>query len=314
MVGVTGALSSLQYKEESSFKTVNAADTAKVFGRGQKLSSVNIKQNLELIYELGQRTAAKGVFKQFEGTLSAEWILANPWFLRFLMGTLTTTQNDPVAGLHKHAYTKANTLPTMQIEAGIDLSTDVVRKFSGCVLNSITLSGAVNDLIKVRGDFMFAKEETTGTTFTSATVDSFDPFTFEHATLELPDGTVIAEVQSVELTVTNNVQMIWGLGDKEATAFVPQALDLSGRINVTFKNATILDYVKNRAEIADMELLIQNQGTDTTSTRRFKFVGTGILFDEHSTGYEPNVLILEDVPIRMREITITAYNATTAEP
>lgn len=305
MVGVTGANASLQYKSETAFKTVNGSDTAKVFGRGQKLASVSIKQNLELIYELGNRIAQKGVFKQFEGSASAEWILANPWWLRFLCGKRATTGSSP----YTHVYTISKTLPTMQIESGLDLATDVVRKFSGCALNSVTLSGAVNDLIKVRGDFLFAKEETTGTSFTAATVDTFEPFTFEHATLELPDGTVIAEVQSVELTIANNIQMIWGLGNKEAVAFVPQALDATGRLNVTFKSATILDYVKNRTEIANLELKITN-GLAGANERSFSFVGTGILFDEHSTAYEPNVLVLEDVPLRIRDLTITVINNT----
>jgi len=322
MAGITGAFGSLQYKQESALKTVHGADVAKTFGRGQKLSNINIKQNLELIYELGVRTAQKGVFKQFEGTLSAEWVLANPWWLRYLFGKRVTTGVGP----YTHTYSKSNSLASIQVEAGLDLATDVVRKFSGCVLNSITITAAINELAKVRGDFMFAKEEVTGTTFTSPIVDSFEPFSFTHATLELPDGTVIAEVQSSELTIANNVQMIWGLGDPEAVGFVPQALDITGRLNVTFKNATILDYVKNRTEIASLALKFAN-GEAGASERSFDFIGDGVLFDEHSTALEPNVLVMEDVPLRLREATcvvvnnspatsttVEGYNATNPEP
>lgn len=377
MVGVTGAYGSLQYKSETSFKTVDTSDTAKVYGRGQKITSLNIKQNLELIYELGVRTAQKGVFKQFEGTLTVEWILANPWFLRYLLGTAA----DAGGPSYTHTYTKANTLPTAQIKVGVDFATDVVRKFAGVVLNTVTMTASVNELLKVRGEFMFAKEYVpvapagtvavtsgsaivtgTGTNFTQvfevgdyievgvlaklaiitvtddthltcasnfgttvsaqtykiampdAIVDSYDPFSFEHATLELPNGTTIAEVQSFEFTINNNVQMIWGLGNKEAVAFVPQALELTGRLNVTFQSSAILDYVKNRAEITNLKLTITNSASGT-SLRSFVIQGTGILFDEHSTTLEPNVLIMQDVPIRIRDITnIVATDATATEP
>ncbi|MCS7136737.1 MAG: phage tail tube protein [Candidatus Caldarchaeum sp.] len=303
MTARTGAFAYLRYGWESTFKTA-ATTRDKVFGRGQRISSLTRRENPELLYELGGRIAQASAFKQFEGAVSVEWILSNPWFLRGVMGQVTTTGSGP----YTHTFTKTNLPQSMTLEVGATLSgSNVVRTLSGCVFSSVAISASVGELVRVRGEIMYASEAV-GTTAASPLVDTFEPFVFTHATLEIPQGTVIAEVQSFDLTINNNALMVYGLGGREPVSAVWQAFDASGSLSVTMKNATFLNYL--RSEVGNGRLVVSS-GANNSIT----FNLSGLTFGEHSVSVEPNALVVENLPIQIRDIpSIVAINNVATAP
>ena len=306
MSGRTGAYGYILYGWEDSFG--NGASTRdKVFGRAQRITGITRRENPEPIYELYQRTVDDWFLRNFEGRVSLEWILANPWIFKAVMGSVSTTGTGP----YTHTFTKAKSLVSMEIENGFEgASANVVRYFRGAVVDSLTLTATVGDAVRVRADIAYFKE-TIGTTLGTATIDSFDPFTFAHATLELPDGTVLAEVQTFELTIANNVLGLYGLGSRYAVGAIPRALDLSGRITITMKDSTLLGYLG--VEQDDIEFKVTN-GLTGADERTITFKGTGVMIGEHGTSMEPNELVLEDLAFRIRELTIEAINNTSSVP
>lgn len=306
MSGRTGAYGYILYGWEDSF--IEGATTRdKVFGRGQRITGVTRRENPEPIYELYQRTVDNWFLRNFEGRVGLEWILANPWFFKAVMGSVSTSGSSP----YTHTFTKAKSLVSMEIEDGLEASdANVVRFYRGAVVDSITLTATVGDAIRARADVLYFKE-TLGTTLGTPTIDSFDPFTFANATLELPDGTVLAEVQTFELTITNNVLGLYGLGSRYAVGAIPRALDLSGRMTITMKDATLLGYLG--VEQDDIEFKVTN-GETGADERTITFKGTGVMIGEHGTSMEPNELVLEDLAFRIRELTIEAINNTSTVP
>lgn len=306
MTGETGAKSYLLYGWETTFR--NGSSTRdKVFGRGQRVTGVNRRENLDMVYELYYREPQTGIYKQTEGTIAVEWILANPWFLKAVMGQTTPSGSGPYA----HTFTKTKDLVSMEIEIGHEVGSNVVRKFRGAVFNSVTLTGAVGDTVRTRADIMFFEEATPGTTMGTPAVDSFDPFAFQHATLEIPSGTPIGEVQSFELTITNNALGVFGLGSEKAVQVIPQAFDVRGRMSTTLKNSTFINNL--RSSSATLKFIVTN-GLSGQNERSITFTGTGVFYPEQSTTYEPNTLVLEDVPVFIRDLEVVAVNNTPTCP
>jgi len=306
MSGRTGAYGYVLYGWEDSFG--NGATTRdKVFGRGQRITGVTRRENPEPIYELNERTVSSWFLRNFEGRVGLEWILANPWIFKAVMGSVSTSGSSP----YTHTFTKAKQLVSIEIEDGLEAaSANVVRFYRGAVVDSITLTATVGDAIRARADVLYFKE-TIGTTLGTPAVDSFDPFTFANATLELPDGTVLAEVQTFELTIANNALGLYGLGSRYAVGAIPRALDLSGRITITMKDSTLLGYLGSEQD--DIEFKVTN-GETGADERTITFKGTGVMIGEHGSSKEPNEIVMEDLTFRIRELTIEAINNTSSVP
>jgi hypothetical protein len=303
MTARTGAFAYAKYGWESTFKG-GATTRDKVFGRGQRVSSITRNENPEKVYELGDRPAKLIVYKGFEGSASFDFFVSNPWIFRAVMGNVSTTGTGP----YTHTYTVAKLPPSMEIEVGFQGSGgNVVRLLRGAVASTFSLTASVNEIVRGRMDVLYADEVIT-TTLGSAIVDVFEPFTFAHGTLEVPVGNVIAEVQSFDMTIANNALLVWGLGDIKASSAVWQAFDPTGRISVTMKDASFL----NRLRTTDTNgRLVLNFNPNHQIIFNFDGVGYG----EHTVGYEPNALVVEEVPILLRSLTsIQAINNVATHP
>jgi hypothetical protein len=303
MTARTGAFAYARYGWESTFKA-GAATRDKVFGRGQRVSSITRNENPEKVYELGARPAPLIVYKAFEGSASFDFFVSNPWLFKAVMGNVSTTGTGP----YTHTYTVAKLPVTMEIEVGFQGSGgNVVRLLRGAVTNTFTLTAAVNEIVRGRLDVLYADEVVT-TTLGSAIVDSFEPFTFAHGTLEIPAGTVVAEVQSFDITIANNAMLVWGLGDIKASSAVWQAFDPTGRISVTMKDSSFLN--KLRTTEATGRLVL-----DFSPNHRIILNFDGVGFGEHTVGFEPNALVVEEVPILLRSLAnIQAINNVATHP
>ncbi|MEM1800931.1 MAG: phage tail tube protein [Desulfurococcaceae archaeon] len=299
----TGAFAYLKYGWESSFKG-GASTKDKVFGRGQRITSLTRRENPELIPELGDRIYYSSAFKQFEGTISLEWILSNPWFFKGILGSVTTSGTGP----YTHTYSVTKLPQSMSLEVGIQASGgNVVRTLDGAIFTSATITSAVGELVRVRADLLYAKE-TVGTNLGSALVDTFPPLVFHHATLEVPSGNTIGEVQSFDLTINNNGLLIYGLGDRYAVSGMWQALDVAGTISVTLKDATFLNYLASEIPSAKLKIYL-------SSSNSIEINMANVVFGEHSVTIEPNALIVESLPIQVRSIqSVVATNNTPIHP
>ena len=101
----TGALTSLHFGWERYWTGTawdgeygTAVTCDKVFGQGQKISSLERNNNLEVIYALGQRGGVVAQEKQFAGSISIEASLANPYIFRAVLGNGGTVRGASGGG------------------------------------------------------------------------------------------------------------------------------------------------------------------------------------------------------------------------
>ncbi len=186
-----------------------------------------------------------------------------------------------------------------------------------------TITARINELVRVRLDMLYATEKE-GVAVDTDVQEDFEPYTFANGSLEFPNGTTISDIQEVELTINNNLEMVYGLGSRVGQQLVPKNRAYSSRISRPFEDAaTFLETFYGQgtgpltntevAETATMELVCTNSGAGAAE-RSIDFLFTGVKIDEHNMPQDPTALIVEDLPVLMRSLTVTATNETESSP
>lgn len=310
-------ISFVHYGWETTFGTATTTSD-KTFGHGIRVTTLNRKNNIEPLFTCGARNAQKLIAKKFEGAATIEFALANPWWFRAVMGTVTSTGTNPTT----HTFTETDTIPSITIANEVSTDTASIAKLLGCKVVNCVITAAVGEIARGRLDFVYANESHSATT-TSQVSESLDVFTFAHGALELPNGTTIAEVQNAEITIANNPEMMWGLGSRLGQQCPVKNREYSARATIAMEaSATLLEKLYGGAsgpeatdvdETATMELVFDN-GQTSANQRQISLLFTGVQLNEHNMPQDPTTAIMEDVPFTMRSVVLTAKNATTVAP
>lgn len=308
----TSVLSSLAYGWETTYGTA-ASTIDKPFGHGVRVTSLSRNNNTEKIQSVEDLHVQKFVAKGYEGSLGVEFFLANPWFFKAILGSVSTSGTGP----YDHTFSEANSLPSITVQNNIN--TDTAKRFNllGGVVASASITAAINEVAKVSLQIPFANEAESTATF-SSTQETFDVFTFAEGTLELPSGTTLAKVQNVGVNITNDVEIIKGLGSRFGQEATLKGRTYTGSVTMAFQDpADLLELFyggstgpqDSVSEQANMRLKFTN-GLTGTNERTIELNFTGVFIDEESLPQEPGQAIMEDVSISMRNLQVIATNNT----
>jgi hypothetical protein len=318
----SGALGYVNYGFEASEGTV-AASFPKNFGHGMKISVVR-KNNMERVHSLGSRNATANVAKKFEGTATVEFDLsANSSWFRGVMGALPT---DAGGGPYTHSFAESNTLLSFSIAAAQELGTnDSVAALIGCKVASATISAAVGEIAKVRLECPYRTETMATTGIGSVVAAGEEPLHFANGTLSVA-GTTVGYVQSVELTINHNLEMVWGLGSRYSTASVPKSRTYDLKMTVMFSDVTLLlekFYGKSlpvaATDLASLNpagvacILTFDNGGATTASRKVVVTFANLFLDTHTLPFDVNEVTKEDVggwALSCTSIVVTNNTAT----
>ncbi len=308
----TGASAYSQYEKEVLYGVDPVGDRDLVFGLEEKISGWAKLNNQIMLSKFNQITVDQFAYGQNSGRYTIDYVLSNPWWLELIFGVI-----DAGVGPFTHTYTPNSTLSSFTHEIGMGLQgEDQVRTILGAVLNSATIRSSMNELVRCSAEVVYGKEAAVGTSLDSTpSIDDLNfPYTFVHGTIEKPNSTVLAEVQSIELTINQNAELLYGHGDADPVGAFKRRLDMSGRVNLSLVDATHLDDLNARAEVATMRLKFSNGLTDTAE-KTIDFALTGIGFGEHGLGsVEPNEPIFEDLNYVARNVSIVATNNIASAP
>ena len=315
---ISGAETIALYAYENPAAWANAAashqasdETYVPFGQGVDIS-ITRNNNAERIVGIGARNATATVNKQYSGTLTANGAVSNAWWL---LGVLGTNADAGSVGAYTHTYTEANSLPSFTLKAGQELgTTDSESVLVGCRINSLTLTAAVNDALRFSIEAPY-RYETLGTTVSTNISDTEPVFTFAHGSIELPDGTTLAAIQSFELTINNNLESIYGVGSRFLTANVAKNREYNFNCTAAFKDQTaLLTYFMNGTntatapttgsgtEIATLELTFTNDDGDILDINL-----TGVKINEETLPQNVNEVVKENVTGWARGCTNVIY-------
>ena len=238
---VSGALSYIVVGLESTYGSVSgalAADKMIAFGHNQKIT-VDRNMNTNPVYGLGSPHPSKVVSGVYEGRLTITFNLASTYFMELVMGNCSDGGAAPKT--HTYADNTGYAVTSFTTANGINLDTDSVYAYLGCVVDSCEMTFRVGEPVGVTLNVLYANETkaTTGIDATPA-VDAELPMVFSEGSVQLPSGTTLARVQSLTLRIIKNAELVRGLGSRVATAAVWKTTRFEFDMEISYENADLV--------------------------------------------------------------------------
>ena len=329
----TGAFAYAKYGYETTFQTAVTAD--KKFGLQDKVGSWTLTNNRINLAQLNQIEPNKFAYGQQQGTLSMNYVLSNPWVFGSIYGTPSV--GSVSNGVATHSYPHASNgqpknVRSATVEIAFDASDssggDIVRTLKGCITNSLALSTTVGQTVDVTQDMSYGKEDAPATTFTGSNAPANPtnefPYTFAHARLKVADA-VIAQVQDLDITFTQNSDMLWGLNSHQAVSSYRRVFDITGRFRASWLDKTRLENVLNQVSAGtstnftetvggtiELEIVFTN-GQSGANLKTITILGSGLApTNINITGIEPVEPVFEEIEWQVKSCTVSCDNSISA--
>ena len=328
MTGVSGGYANLGYDWAggTSWKT---------FGHGVKLSTHEKKNNAEVIYGIGSREAQFLMGKQYEGELSLEYILSDPWIFKAILGSVDTVDNTSTTGNYSHTFPSSGAIPKpipIDIVNSVQLdSSNVSFTYNNCFINNTTISLNKDEVVKVTHDLAYETEGYSETlTLASQPDESFNPYAFQHGTLTI-GGTTFVPIESFEMTINHNLEPIRGIGSRFNQDVATKQLELTakGTALLTSANLELLyrtytgstttptgpsstGYIEFDSD-DNITLTITN-GETGADERSITITLSGIAIDTASLPESAEDILNLELNFKIKTISVTAVNDTSAVP
>lgn len=306
------------------------------------------KNNIQRLNSLGQRYASNLVATGYDGSLSIEFSLSNPWFLRGLFGNapfhvagtpdlfyFIDTQNVNGSGVKN----LPNVIPSMTIENWINMDSsanDPLSTFLGCVIDSATISASQGDIVNVSLDTLYADESYNRSNAyiqPVSVVDTYDPFIFADGILKIDPssngtgGTVIGNVTNVELSFRNNAELLKALGSRVASAKVAKQFECDIKMSVLFDltqdllekffgtTDTSFNTIPRNGPLQTSLNLTFDNGLTLDNQRSIIFNIMNVKIEENSFSLAVEEPISQEISALGAQVTLVlAKNAETVEP
>ena len=237
----TGAYAYAKYGWEDNDNPDVYAGTATIdrsFGQKTSVGNWTLTTNRINMGKLGQVEPTAFAYGQQQGTLGINFILADTTsheIFRGIFGVATgagTTGNKYIYGgdgTQGQAKSKTFIGNTFSTEIGFTGETDtMIRTLKGCILNSLSITAAINDTVNCSADVIYGKEDAVSNSASAAATESSQPFTFAHGELQV-NGSTIAELQDVDINFTQNGDLLYSIGSQQAVTAIKRTLDITGR-------------------------------------------------------------------------------------
>ena len=306
---VSGVSSYLLYGAETTFG-VAAGTIASNFGLVQSFSpSMNntlIKARGFVGSTSGGRDIAQIVGGKFESSFSVDLIPLNWDWLQYVIGTRagTGTVADPFI------YTGSNTLTSLTVSNCLNnATTDREELYLGCMVNSCTIKASVGEAVTATLDFVNADLDKDATITANVALTDVLPYTFAGGSIEIPNASAIPNIiDSVEITVTNNTSLIYGVGSRVGQSKAEGAREYSIKFTVNYLDETLIDLFlgsatgpTNPTESATLAVRFDN----ADATRYIDFVFAEAVFDTMGETNNLNEIIKEDLTATTKTVTVT---------
>ncbi len=233
----TAETSSILHGREADNAYGTAVTANKDFGLIQNFTpdeNFNVTPN----HALGARNAQQSPSGQFNASWSMDVHFQHGRLVEYSLGAVShnTTSSDTA-----HTFTERDTVPSFTLEDGYNhTSGDVLRKYTGMKVNELTFSMSVGGVLSMNASG-FGKTVVNSTTAQASVIDNLVKLTFGLAELKM-DSDVFEEVQSFDLTITNNLTQTFGLGSNLVAQLPEGSRTYTGSFAMSFKDNTEYEY------------------------------------------------------------------------
>ena len=237
----TGAYAYVNYGYESTFGG-SAGSITNSFGQRTAVSSFTINHNKMALGKLGQVDPTVYAYGTQSGTLGVNFVLGDTTshnIFKSIYGAATgagSSGNPYIYGsATEGAANKTLVGSSFTTEIGFNGEDDyLVRTLKGCVTNSLALTTTIGGTVDCTADVVYGKEDTPSNTsshFSDDATENSLPFTFAHGTLKLGSsataGDALVELQDVDLTFTQNSDLLYTIGSQQSVAGIKRSLDIT---------------------------------------------------------------------------------------
>ena len=319
----TGAHVYVKYGwEGTTYGVLGSGLTAdKKFGLQDKMSSLTLTNNKVNLAKLNQNTVDKFAYGQQQGTASVSFTLSSPWIIGSILGTPTKAGTTPFTYTYPQTSGLPKTARTIQVEVGYDgLAADIVRTLKGGIVGSLSISASVGGLVDCSADITYGVETAPSPNLTATPTKPAEefPYTFAHAELYFA-GALVAQCQDASLSLAQNAELLYGLGNHSAATAYKRVLDITGSFKASWLNKNLLDDLL--AQIAAVPQETVGGGAtefrltfEKSAAEKIVITLTGLAINDHGvSGLEPVEPVFEDISWTAKTISVVATSAATAE-
>ena len=319
----TGAHVYVKYGwEGTTYGVLGSGLTAdKKFGLQDKMSSLTLTNNKVNLAKLNQNTVDKFAYGQQQGTASVSFTLSSPWIIGSILGTPTKAGTTPFTYTYPQTSGLPKTARTIQVEVGYDgLAADIVRTLKGGIVGSLSISASVGGLVDCSADITYGVETAPSPNLTATPTKPAEefPYTFAHAELYFA-GALVAQCQDASLSIAQNAELLYGLGNHAAATAYKRVLDITGSFKASWLNKNLLDDLL--AQIAAVPQETVGGGAtefrltfEKSAAEKIVITLTGLAINDHGvSGLEPVEPVFEDISWTAKTISVVATSAATAE-
>tara|TARA_R110002124_G_scaffold87105_1_gene224561 strand:+ start:2265 stop:3233 length:969 start_codon:yes stop_codon:yes gene_type:complete len=317
----TGASAYVKYGFETSYGAVAANTVNKSFGLQDKMSSLTLTNNKVNLAKLNQNTVDRFAYGQQSGSASVSFTLSNPWLFGMV---LSPPVRSGSAGSRVFTWQNSTLLPearTVQIEVGIDDSTNMTRTLKGGIVGAVALSTSVGGLVDCSTDITYGQETAPSTALSAPILPSVQsPYTFAHAELTFA-GSVVAQCQDVSLNLSQNAELLYGLNSHSAVDAYKKVLDITGSFKAAWVDKVLLEHLLDQlladgtgetiggSSELEFKLTFTKSATESITINCYGLT----LNDLGLSGLEPVEVLFSDASFTAKTIKVVANSTMETE-
>lgn len=308
----TGAHSTLVYYwEDNGFKGDPNDSVPKNFGKDSTLTTFDGSRNAVELFDPNDREAAEFIEQEFSGSFTVDFVFSNPWWLRSVVDTPSTSGSGP----YTHDFTGLEPSSIQLVTGNTKSGEDYLMR--GGVVQSADISINVPGNIEVSLSGAYASlDPTTPTTQETQVKLGFDVFTFTDGNLDI-GGTTQRLLQSIDISIENNTDMVLEVGSEEPVDFSPKSrmLTVDGVQTRTSDTDDAVDRFLGGSSLSKAErneiVATLDNGEQTIDFTMADAMNNQISVS--NTG-DPDSDVENSFTERPTELTLTAENGTEVPP
>jgi len=313
--------------EQSDYTTANTTPA-------QSLRYIDLDANPDqgriIEFESARRMKEISVLGPFIGSGTIN-LYARPdtigWFLKWGTGSVTSSQVDS-STVYKHDFSLGDSIKPFTTVETTGLSGVESRALEGCLVKSLTFEAPAREVCTLSVELQYAWEELISSP-SMGSLSSLRPFVFHDGTIELPDGTTVASVESFSFKWSNSIpDDTHVIGSRQLQTIELEGAEVTVDMDLKFKNWNMRKLFYGSADASepqteegttslDITLTGEETGDASYPNYTLEFSFDNVVVKESTSSRSRRDRLTERVSIEAlysANNLITLYNKTTEYP
>jgi len=321
-IPATAYASELLYWYEDSFRG-GLSSTYRRFGWGQRLTRFEINRDYERVFITGDRRMQQHIYKQFNAEIGIECTMSDPYILGWLLKPVVSgtaneltgyeIPNKIISGAVRMYFgvpgesTDSNTYFLVEAKGAVAESLEITIRAGELVTASLDMRAA--ELSLTTSDVSIPSLTQDSDSGTEITPNNYADRVYTFATAELDiDGSTTVPVREISLTIENNPELVWVVGDDKATTAYLKEFMVTGSFTVYMQDAKYIDKLLKNEAFSSLKIKLYGvKTTGTPDTNKYIEIALSNIIKEERTSarIEPVEPIEQEISFVASDINIT---------